>query len=461
MGKKVAFATTNYSTQPERSSGFSGFPFPVFFARKWTGQYSKPLSQYQQELQNRYDQGETYPISSPVEVEAGWLEYDPSSTWVIAKFIYPDVVVPAGAPAGCTISRNFRPLIFEGGPYLGPFSKEDVTRLWWTARSLRVQNMTCSASASSNISADFRLRFSSTDDSSLSRIFTASSSVNLTPSFSNGGATNPDSEVDAKLTNVRPFDHYRAIAQAVDSGRDSDEYVGDDLIVFAQADAASNASASAFISFYNNEVVCDIDSPNDFYIKFFAEARVEASTSCYFRWGYEDILGYYFASYQDVLTSSSDFIEVYQMGPRPFEYTNTNYSPFYVYGGDTYMVGATFTGNECLRQIKVLRRDQVGATAEAGCSDSSPKIVTVVNATFNFFDGKSLSFKIYGIRRKSSSEDDGYDEASFQENVSLSEVSFYVKEYYEYDDGNGNPIYNKDTGAILRDPITGQPNTNN
>jgi hypothetical protein len=30
-------------------------------------------------------------------------------------------------------------------------------------------------------------------------------------------------------------------------------------------------------------------------------------------------------------------------------------------------------------------------------------------------------------------------------------------EYWEYDDGNGNPIYDKDTGAELRDPVTGAP----
>ena len=28
--------------------------------------------------------------------------------------------------------------------------------------------------------------------------------------------------------------------------------------------------------------------------------------------------------------------------------------------------------------------------------------------------------------------------------------------YFPYDNGNGQPIYNEDTGAQLRDPVTGQ-----
>ena len=34
-------------------------------------------------------------------------------------------------------------------------------------------------------------------------------------------------------------------------------------------------------------------------------------------------------------------------------------------------------------------------------------------------------------------------------------LSISAKEYWEYDDGNGNPIYDTSTGAQLRDPITG------
>jgi hypothetical protein len=29
--------------------------------------------------------------------------------------------------------------------------------------------------------------------------------------------------------------------------------------------------------------------------------------------------------------------------------------------------------------------------------------------------------------------------------------------YFPYDDGNGNPIYDENTGAELRDPVTGEP----
>jgi len=29
--------------------------------------------------------------------------------------------------------------------------------------------------------------------------------------------------------------------------------------------------------------------------------------------------------------------------------------------------------------------------------------------------------------------------------------------YWPYDDGNGNPVWNTSTGAMLRDPVTGVP----
>ena len=48
---------------------------------------------------------------------------------------------------------------------------------------------------------------------------------------------------------------------------------------------------------------------------------------------------------------------------------------------------------------------------------------------------------------------DGWNSAE----VTISDnFTFEAVEYYEYGDGNGNPIYNKDTGAQLRDPVTGE-----
>jgi hypothetical protein len=40
--------------------------------------------------------------------------------------------------------------------------------------------------------------------------------------------------------------------------------------------------------------------------------------------------------------------------------------------------------------------------------------------------------------------------------ASIESVDIGPLEYWEYDDGNGNPIYDKDTGEMLRDPVTGE-----
>ena len=51
---------------------------------------------------------------------------------------------------------------------------------------------------------------------------------------------------------------------------------------------------------------------------------------------------------------------------------------------------------------------------------------------------------------------------SYSSSAQHDEVTLEIKAvdqdaYWEYDDGNGNPIYDKDTGVQLRDPVTGQP----
>lgn len=40
---------------------------------------------------------------------------------------------------------------------------------------------------------------------------------------------------------------------------------------------------------------------------------------------------------------------------------------------------------------------------------------------------------------------------------SLSGVKFDFCKFFPYDNGNGQPIYNTDNGAELRDPVTGLP----
>jgi hypothetical protein len=52
-----------------------------------------------------------------------------------------------------------------------------------------------------------------------------------------------------------------------------------------------------------------------------------------------------------------------------------------------------------------------------------------------------------------------YCEIAYQDTTTASVQGGSVEplEYWEYDDGNENPIYDKDTGEILRDPVTGAP----
>lgn len=77
--------------------------------------------------------------------------------------------------------------------------------------------------------------------------------------------------------------------------------------------------------------------------------------------------------------------------------------------------------------------------------------------TLNFL-GKSIPLYSFGLYfdRPGVYSEFRFLEWYFGINANINAYSEVVQ-YWEYDDGNGNPIYDKNTGVTLRDPITGVP----
>jgi hypothetical protein len=88
--------------------------------------------------------------------------------------------------------------------------------------------------------------------------------------------------------------------------------------------------------------------------------------------------------------------------------------------------------------------------------------ITPVQRTINLKmpgqHGRLIPVKMYGYLRTSSKTQETEGSISAPAcSVLDSPLTLEPDKYWEYDDGNGNPIWDKDTGDMLRDPLTGQP----
>jgi len=111
--------------------------------------------------------------------------------------------------------------------------------------------------------------------------------------------------------------------------------------------------------------------------------------------------------------------------------------------------------------------DGLGHAVDTACPDdinyTNPDTGATFDLTYTCNNNPSI-FKVNKSYTVSASESgENYMEtysgsASLDAQLSVQfEITVSPREYFEYDDGNGNPIYDKDTGAILRDPVTGEP----
>ena len=90
----------------------------------------------------------------------------------------------------------------------------------------------------------------------------------------------------------------------------------------------------------------------------------------------------------------------------------------------------------------------------SACYSRQEASTTTSQMQFTLPNGRSIQIPLYGSTSTFRSEEE-YDQSLTT--PTIGSLSIEPLEYWPYDDGNGNPIWDTQTGAMLRDPVTGLP----
>jgi hypothetical protein len=102
-----------------------------------------------------------------------------------------------------------------------------------------------------------------------------------------------------------------------------------------------------------------------------------------------------------------------------------------------------------------------GGYYDIPCYDQFAGSTTTSQMQFTLPNGRSIQIPLYGSISTSLATFSVYAIGSeydqFLTTPTIGSLSIEPLEYWPYDDGNGNPIWDTQTGAMLRDPVTGLP----
>jgi hypothetical protein len=495
MGQKVSFATVNWKDRPnkpanksqaewdaEGSSLFSGFPFPIFVGKKWTGDavlegqgVSFNTRLEITGLEDDYSTPEdesltvTYSINSIDPAfwmakldnwmvpnmqkiknklrEPGWEMFSAVDIFLLIRanlnsyesfedggmFDYPEFDF-SGKNLQSGINTAKRYMISAKLGFLGPFSRESLTRLWWTYH---------------RDSRAFQCRYKFSADTYSE--FIARSSENST--------------------------YY--------TGEEKSESQYQSPGTFAQFNENHLIDRSE-----TPVIVCDIDSPNDFYIrgleKDFTSLRnfnfsFHATNGSTIQIPNNDNFGCQFAYSTSYMTHSPAGMGYFQNAlyesrkTEPEKPMDTlREEPRYYSFDSVYSVKPNpFLNHELNTYFKCALGGRHPLYEAPIATEADRQIQTnhtEVDIPFQIRQGETVQVKI--LKTDSVSKEVSTSSCSFQVGdiyhgplpsrinapTITTELSpeFRVVKFLQYDDGKGNAIYNEDTGELLRDPVTGE-----
>jgi hypothetical protein len=505
MGKKVAFATSNWKNKPskpanvsqadwdaENSSCFSGFPFPVFVGKKYQDGFDYFLSTDGAELSKisspqtitrvteynvtMYDAFSSsfrpyYPpgsdeavdnfqlISGPSNVTivimakiAGWME--PGETLTVNyigipesyNYDYPEYDF-TNLPPGINASR--REMIHSQFGFIGPFSRQDITRLWWTAQAATL-------GTEYTYSTEMRRSFSNTPIS-----------------------TAAYDEIDNKLKG--PFE---LVVFDVDSEDDfyiqqGDLYSGRLLTPVpnqASGGGSSNNEAGTVAQTRIKTTISDLDDQYQPFEEEVGSATTFERSLLFHRntYSYYGLRSFFYNPYEENCSKDNSFelqtggeilrkrdTEVFTIGHvNPFSthtlvtsYNNSHANPDQnTYYGTSHVCALDkFEVTVSYEELSVPFEIYEGKTVNVKVNRRKETLKRLLYTDYDrSFQNASSSFYDAGCNGSSTP----YPTAipiNFTSGPSLKMIKFL-----EYDDGNGNPIYDKTTGEMLRDPVTGE-----
>jgi hypothetical protein len=413
MGDRVWFATREAGSN---SSGYSGFPFPIVAAKKWNGAWAQTVP---------FDTAlsPSDPAVAFRQIVSGWNDgYFPSGGGAFINTSPNTVIVSSGLPTGVLVpqegSKSLRAIVGPGTDYIGPFSREDITRIWWTAKSTYL-----TASLSGSASA-------TTDNYSAEVGTTLSSAEHKTEADVPSGLRERDFCI-GKTTYHATF-----LAEQLEQ---ENNYETADFWESEGAYAYLSVTLARFQILGN--VAFDIDSVADYYLR--------ANIS---------IRGRVYAGAVDFNEGANEQSENVN---REWRISSMLFP----------IEESTQTGNSEFTRKLVLNNDYLvdfdwyswpESDYAHSVGQNSRSAPVAISVPFNFF-GKSLSIPCY---RYLSHYIETYQEWSYEtvptseltaevESINLNVSGVYIDSYWPYDNGSGSPIYSTTTGVELRDPVTG------
>jgi hypothetical protein len=301
------------------------------------------------------------------------------------EYEYPDYNIQNPLPVGVSTKKRF--IIGDFSGFFGPFTRDDITRFYWTRRAYSLSNQV------------------------------------------QGISTNPDYNIG--------YLQYPNIG-----GTNSPPFTAD----FPPNDPRED-EVKAKVQGYEL-IVCDIDSPSDFYISlgdYMLQLYIVGEDISILYLNPVNNIGNAASQLSSYITSTCEEVQSPNFepvgvastltligNPMSFSVNGSYYSPYAGDYGGMYGYSASSTVENVIIPLYLWPGKVVNIES------TKRTLVSRVNSRVPFCEGES-------------------SQAGPQPSIIITqEPEFRVVRFLEYDDGNGNPIYDKYTGAILRDPVTGE-----
>jgi hypothetical protein len=471
MGERIAFATSNWKDRPnkpagktqaewdaEGSSKFSGFPFPIYVGKKWSGQivqrgevfdYSCTNYLWRQcydwitdgpdcAFDSSYSCGESYSTcpnttsSYDAVTEDGWMTPKnlPASEFSGSIFSNLDAQYDYAAfdfsnlPSG--VSTDKRYIIDPRFGFLGPFTREEITRFWRVVQRRA-----------------------------------------LTPQYKIVGTYQRGTR--------KGTDAYEGSEPPCETGISSYTENSQNPNYIKQ-----NRDETLKLRFESDLIVCDIDSPGDFYLYIrnnqiflnsiqqnlvsyvsalqYPSCTTEAENTNLKFLQYFGVFGYKRSDIW-VNTLNSNFVEP----TGSFGIGEGCYWPFEI---QTHRIPNVYFTHTIPQGESKDPYDYVGGSCgNAGRRSAYVKNIQEVEIPVELWAGKTKNLKVIKISYNFEGAGTGYPnyvdcgippfgaapEPTINEEIPL---TLKAMEFHEYATSQGEPVYDKDTGAELRDPLS-------
>jgi hypothetical protein len=359
----------------------------------------------------------TYEYGFDRQIKTGWIEVQSG------LLVHPKVEIPDNIPDWC--QDRDRVLIGDGTNYVGPLTLQEALKLNQVVRKNRLKEI-------------------STPNVSVSTSNLNTSTTTNKPFFQIVRNETPKNQNDPRdlfgmacteLNWLRLGDsktYYNSNPPQIDADDDWDDtYQSWDIVLFA-----NNLKLS--VETFPFGVVVDIDNPNDYYVYLDCMYRCNARAFQYdaqFRYNDGD---------SELLTGGKNIESNIVLGmlnvpQEAYSGNNDEFERVKLFGANNQ---AVYTYSNEPNIIPQTTRTDVYSLITKNCSI--------------YLGSKKITFKMYGIKKRSVQEDDGglaLPTVTVNNDEDNREFEFEITEYWPYANADGQPVWDTSTGTLVNSPL--------